>query len=353
MIIKIYENTGTTLLAEFTKIISANIVEKISATSNWFFEIPANDASISATNLKEFNVIELYTDQEEFLFKWFISGLEVSTWNVKVVFSDQNSIWKNKLVYTDKNYTATTTISSILSGLLWEINARFGTGYTLQTSVTDTITEEVNFSRWETFFNVLTTLAKLWYEFVTRNSKLEFNVNIWDDKTNPANPNYFKYEYNVLDPFNNNVENVNAIINSKNIANALVWKAGSDYAEVQDNTSITEFGRIEKTLVADWDVTNYVTNQLAELKDSIKELTIIPQIKSYNELWLWDLVDSEIVWENNLINFNWTVKVLEKKYTVSEGESFEFKLSPVNVITRNFVNEFIELQDKVQKILLK
>ena len=352
MIIEIYNNSGDTLLAEFSKIISANVSEKLNNSISWNFEIPENEASISETNLQEYNIVKISNISWE-IFQGYIVWLEVKPWTVKVLINDQNSIWNKKLVYTEKNYTSWTWINTILSEILTEINSRYDTGYVLDTDVTDTISWDLNFSKWEKFINVLKTLSDLWYEYITRNWKLEFKTAIWENKTNPSNSNYFKYEYNTKSPLNNNVDNIRAILNWKNISNALIWKSWIDYSEQEDATSISNFWRLEESVFSDGDISTFTAEKLSQSKSSVKELTITPQVKSYNEHWIWDLLDCEIIWENNLIDYSGTVKVLEKKYSISEWENIEYKISPVKTITRTFIKQFSDLQNEVHKILLK
>jgi len=340
-------------LTEFTKIISLSLSEKVSNISWWNFEIPGDEKNINIENLRCFNFIKIYDNNKNYLFKWIITWLDITHWVVKIIFSNENYIWKKKILIEDKSYDSWKKISEILSENLDDINWRYDTWYSLDINTNATINDKLEFSSWYTYYDILVELSKIWFDFITRDWKIEFKELLWVDRTDSSNSDYFIYEYNIYSPTSNNVQDVKWMLDWKNISNYITWKDANWTYNKDDDDSIDLYWNLEESVSVDWNWDDYVSWQLENKKDWITDITIIPYINNYNDLWIWDKLKCRIIWENDLLNYDWFVKLIEKKYNVKEWENFQFVIKKISTETKDFIWQFNELKEKLKKLSIK
>jgi hypothetical protein len=116
---------------------------------------------------------------------------------------------------------------------------------------------------------------------------------------------------------------------------------------VEDTESIVEFWRIEESF------TSWIASEiLEERKTSTKELSIDTILTDFFVCNIWDLVKVYINTNNDIMNFNWALKVIEKNFTSWWINKITLKLNTWKVKSLN-VKEFLQdLNTRVRNLEL-
>jgi len=337
-------------LWDITDIFEASIVQVVNTNSVSSFKISIDNNEATPEFLKEWNRYEFYSDDwlklHEGFFAWIDASLDILTIQVS-----DNGLWKKKVFTVDKNYTTGQSIRAILQELLDEINASEDTGYVLESTITYTLTSDTKYSAGTTFLSILQDLVKWGFEFITRDWKLEFNETIGTDRTQD-NEHYYQLYYNKLNPTGNNIEKIKTLI-PNNIYNVITAKSSDGLITVEDAGSILEYWRKEKVINVDGDLTASANDELEKTKDITKDIEITPVLSVFNELNIWDLADSDIKTQNILINFSWSVKILEKRMSFWEKTSYTFKVSTTGAKVLSFIEKISWMEQNINKLLIK
>jgi len=106
---------------------------------------------------------------------------------------------------------------------------------------------------------------------------------------------------------------------ASNIANYVLTKIStSPPYSVQDNTSITKYGRVEKFITVNADEAVTPSQYLAEHKDGESEYTFQPMGADYGSVNIGDIVSVSILSPNPLLDYSGIVKVTGKGYRDSD-----------------------------------
>lgn len=153
---------------------------------------------------------------EKTIFDGVIRSIGAISNTINITLNDFNFLLKKKKLYSDKTYT-NVSIGTILYEILSEINARYDTGISLQTTETTPISKEykANIS----LLDVLSDLAESGYEFDVVDMKLLFAQTIGEDKT--TGPDFVEFRHNISIPNENSVSEYSILRDADNISNAV------------------------------------------------------------------------------------------------------------------------------------
>lgn len=313
-VVYIYDHLWN-ILTQLFKFESLKIVEKINNISTVDFEIP-NDINCKYEFFKEYNQVKIFKNKnwkETELFSWIIRSVKSTFDQTSVSLNCFHLLLRKKIIYTDKNYTD--SIKNIIQDIINEINSRDENFIEeFECDVVEEVTKEYKAKR--TFFDILWDLAGDKYEFSFDWKKLIFQETIWEDKS--FWKNIVLFEYNINSPESRTINWAEFEYDSDHIVNAVHWE---DW-QVEDSESISEFGRLEE-----WFTSWIASEILEERKNSVKELNIDSIINDFSICNLWDIVRVYIDTWNDIMQFDWTLKVIEKTLKIWWVDSVEIKLN--------------------------
>ena len=316
------------------------VKQKLNDISSASFEVSNIHKENSYSNFKEFNEVLIYkieNNKEKLIFDWVIRGVEADLNKTKIVLNDKVFLLKNKILYTDKSYS-NTQIKSILIDILDVMNSRYDTRISLESDILDQVTK--TYKKWQTFFDILKDLSLNWYEFEVKNNILYFASSIWEDKTSWTN--FVEFSYDIQFPWSRTIDTAKLEYDSDNLSNAIISK---ETWNNEDTTSINSFWRLEKYFIS-WDKNTL----LSERKDSIRELEITPLSYDFFIANLWDTVKVQIDAWNDIMFYNWWLKVIEKEFKSWELNKVKIKLSKWNVKTLNLIETIQDLRNRTKNL---
>jgi hypothetical protein len=137
------------------------------------------------------------------------------------------------------------------------------------------------------------------------------------------------------------------------LANGVLAKSDTGYTYLQDATSITEFWLLEASFSNSWDDANGSQTYLDDHKASLSEFDVNVISQDFFEVWLWDLVSVYIFVGNDILFFDGSMKVIQKKYTAWDLPKIQYKLWVSIVKSKDFIEQFVEIQQRVKTIELQ
>ena len=326
-----------------TQIFEARKIEvklKLNDISSASFELSNLDKNNKYEYLKEFNLVYIYKledNEEKLILEWTIRSVEADLNKSKILVNDKLFLLKNKILYSDTTYTDK-TVDYILLDLLDNINSRYETNITLDCWITDTITK--TYKTWKTILDILKDIALNWYEFEIKDNILTFKETIWEDKSVWENFVEFTYDINSLD--SRTIDNAKSEYDSDNLANAIIvnWSWN-----VINQTSIDNFWRTEKYFIS-WDKAEIIS----ERKDSIKELELTPISNDLFQVNLWDVIKVYINAWNDIMFYDWNLKVIEKQFSSWDLDRIKIRLSKWKVKTLNLIETIQDLKNRTKNL---
>lgn len=294
---------------QLTQIYDANDFEctkKLSAYDTASFVIPATHPDSTSATLQAFNevkVTEMIDGAEQTYIHWVISWVEADLDRTRVFIRSFEWLFEKKVNDEDKSYSSQ-TIDAIVQDLLDDLNTRYDTGITLDCWVTDTV--DLDLSKGVTFSSALQEVVKLWYEYKVIDKVLCVKEIVWEDKTSGAN--YIELKWDIDEPNDRNLKWARVLTDWDQIVNA-PYEAVSGFTT--DATSISTYGRIERTVVADWSASVAKADALEKWKDLIKQIEVDPSIDDFFFANIWDLVQVMLDAGNDIMQFDGSAKILQ------------------------------------------
>lgn len=313
---------------------------KLNDISSASFEVSNLHKENNYLNFKEFNEVNIYKvedNKEKIIFEWVIRSVEADLYKTKVTLNDKLYLLKNKILYIDKTYN-NVSIKSVLQDILDSINSRNNTRITLESDILNQVTK--NYKKWQTFFDILTDLSLDWYEFEIKNNVLRFLNSIWKNKSSGSE--FVEFSYDIMFPWSRTIDTAKLEYDSDNIAWAIISK---NNWEALDNISINDFWRQEKYFIS-WDKNTL----LSERKESIRELEITPLTYDFFVANLWDIVKVSINAWNDIMQFDTTLKVIEKDFKSWELNKVKIKLSKWKIKTLNLLETIQDLKNRTKNL---
>lgn len=334
------------ILAQFLKVTNFQCRQVINDIGSASFELDLSEEWVKYDNLKEYSRCKVSLQQswtEKTIFEWVIRSTSATTKWVTVTLNDFLYLLKKKKLYADKNYTAT-SVATILSDILGEINGRYNTNISLSTTESAALTK--SYKAFISFFDVLQDLVQSGYEYQIIDRVLYFKQQIWTDKTASV-----EFEYNVLEARNINIADYSISRDSESLSNAVTATSTAGNSTQTDATSISAYGRIEEIYPVDWDATNSATQILGERKTSVSEISVTPITKDYFIADIGDTVQIYIDGGNEMQFFSGNMRIVEKSMTYSWAvQSITLNLSTTSISTMTLLDVIKDLRERVKKI---
>lgn len=322
---------------------------KLNYISEATFELPSTDPALSRANLKEFNQIKityLLWNLEQTVIEWVIKTIESDLdWSV-VTINSFDYLFKRKKTYVqlDLNWNLTTFLQSVLD----TINARYNTGLVLDCNISDTVTLGTSISAWTSFYDILKKIPNIEWSFTTIDNITTLLVRriIWEDRT--TGDNFVEYIRDINNPRNRSIKTAKHVLNADNLSNAV---NDSYNRVVTDTDSITDIWRIEESVSVSW--TNTIEAYLTDHKTSVAELEITPKSLDFFQVNMWDLVKVYIYVGNDILYYNWSLKVVSKTVSWNNLKKITIWLSKWNVTTLWIIETIKDLKDRLKLVELK
>lgn len=340
-----------TIITQIQEITNLNISLKLNNIGDASFDISSKNIANTYDILQEFNKVRISKqlwNTENIMFEGYIRLVVAGVWKTSVYIWDYNRFFQSKFVNSEKNYTGQ-SYNFILSDIIWEINARFATWISLDCWILDT-TPDKKYTEGTDFLKILKDLAWSKYEFKIANWVLYFKETIWLDRSISWD-DYVIYTYNIDDYSSNNISNPETSYNAENIANNIKVKWDS-YSYANDTVSIAKYWSVERIFTNSWQDTETANNILLQRKTWTREISFIPIVKDFFEVWIWDTVAIYIKTENSLNYYNWNAKILEKNYKSSWLEQISIKVSTSKISTLDFLWKIKDLDSRIKTIEL-
>lgn len=330
------------ILTQIPEITKLEINFKINDLSSANFDIENN--YVNYDYFQEFNLVKInkkiWISEEKEMFFWVVRWVKTSLKWTTIYLNDKLFLLKKKKLYIDKSYT-NQSIYSILSDLVTHVNSRDSWFLTLNTNITTIIPEKI-YRKGESLLNIITDLAWDIYEFNFIWNTLNFLESIWIDRSSWWDIVLLEFDKDSFE--SRNILNIEWSYDSDNIANAV--NSAEDW-EIEDSISITKYWRQEEYF-SSW----LKADLLSQRKDSINELDIEPMINDFFLCNVWDIIKVQTNTWNLLLDFNWNIKVIEKRFTSWSIDKVKFKINKWKVKSLDLFETIWDLRNRIWKLEL-
>lgn len=347
----IYDRNNS-LIGQLFGVVGFQCTMKLNDISTGELSISNESLQDALILLKENNRIKVTlgnddgTEQE--LISWYIRGIEASLTTTVIKIEDLTSMFDDKIIYSQISFTG--TITQLLQNILDGLNQRENIGITLSCDVTEVMSKE--YPRGETIGNILKDLRQNTYEYCVKSDILYFQTTIGIDRSLIWN-DYRELVWDLNSPLDRSIRDAKLVMDIKQMCNACLGKDDTNLIIAEDIASIGEFGRIERSISNNGNIQEAVNNYIQERKDSIKEFDIAPNISDFFFCDVGDMVRVYINSGNDIMFYDWPLKVIEKSYTAWEMPKVTFKLAKNKVKTIELNEKIKEINRRVQKLELK
>lgn len=339
-----------TIVAQIDEILDFEVTNKINGISTASWSLYHTNEYCTREYVKEYRRVKINLKQwntEKTMFDWVIRWFDADITKTTIKCESFEHYFERRLLGQD--YTLNDSINNILTDILVDINNTFQTNIVLDCLVLVTTSKE--YKRGETYLKVLQDMAGLWYEFLIIEKILYFKETVGIDRTTGVD--FLQYKYDINEPDDRSIDNVKMSVDGKDLANGVLAKSDTGYTYLQDATSITEFWLLEASFSNSWDDANGSQTYLDDHKASLSEFDVNVISQDFFEVWLWDLVSVYIFVGNDILFFDGSMKVIQKKYTAWDLPKIQYKLWVSIVKSKDFIEQFVEIQQRVKTIELQ
>lgn len=340
-------NLAWEVIAQIDEILDFECVLKINNVSTASFGLYHTNEYCKRQYLKEYSRVKINIqnwNEEKTLFDWVIRGIEADLTKTSIKCESFEHYFDRRLL--DQDYTMTDYVHNILWEILVDINAKYATNITLDCGILTTTTKE--YKRGESYLKVLQDMAGNGYEFGIVDKVLYFKETIGIDRT--SWPDFVQYKYDINEPDDRSIDNVKMTVDGKDLANGVLAKANAGYTYLQDATSKAEYWLLEASFSNSGDDATASQTYLDDHKDSLVEFDVDVISQSFFEADLWDLVSVYIYVGNDILFFDWSQKVIEKKYTAGDLPKIQFKLGISTVKSKDIIEQIVDIQQRLKSI---
>lgn len=318
------------------------------------FEMSIKDSNTKYDYLNSNNRFIFVDDNNQVLFGGYLYNI-VPSYSVPNIFYFQNllGLFNDKLLYADVTYTDK-SIDYILNDVLSNVNAREDTNILLDCWITTTVTK--TYEKGDKIYTIIEDLLLNKYEFtikpvltgITASFTLVVKDTIGIDRT-LANNDYVEYKYNLEDWARRSINEIEGDLDIRNTANAVIWTESTNFEEQEDATSITAIWRIERKFRTSGDLVVETAAYLAERKDIINNIDIIPLENNYLKVNIWDSVRI-ITAGNKFMEYDWPIKVIGKTFTLWDLVKVWIQLSNTKIKKIDFIDELNKIKIKTDNL---
>lgn len=338
------------LIAQVEEILDININNKLNDVSRASFGLYHTNPYCTRDYLKEYRRVKINLNkdnEEKTMFDWVIRWFDADLTKTNIKLESFEHLFERKLLHQDYTFTDQ-SVDTILQTILDAINTRYETNITLDCGITDLTTKE--YKKAETFLKVLKDLAGNWYEFIVDDLVLKFKDTIWVDRS--TGDDFVEYRFDKNEPDDRSIDSVTMSVDGKELANWVIWKSGSNYTEDDDATSIAEFWLLESSFTTSWDDTTTTTSFLDDHKESWSEFQVEAKTDDFFEAFLGDFVKIYIFIWNDIMFFDWSMKIVEKTYTWGDLPKITYKIAKTKIRSKDIVEQVSDIQERLKTLEL-
>lgn len=320
------------------------ITKKMNQVGEAKFELPNSHEDCNLTSLKKMNRIKItqeYLGDVSTYFEGVISATVSSLYKTTVVCKDRLHILERRNLPSD--YSANTSISTILSTILASINGVDDTGMTLNCSIATT--KNVSYTKDTNFLQVLRDVSK-GIEFLANWDEIQVATTIWTDISGTV-----ELRYDISNLGDRNISDVNVEDDSNNLANKVTVKGTTTSVEF-DSASITAYGELDSSFSVDGDSASEAISILAERKDGARNITIQPLVNDFFLAEVGDTVAINVLTETDLVYFTGTMRVIEKRLEGWDADRVKYVLWNNKLKTKNFLEKQKDVEERLKKLEL-
>lgn len=291
--------------------------EELVNTGTLNFRISLADSQID--EIFEFRKAALYVIEDgtdNYLWSGYIEEIENDFGYANVKCGDEKDFLRNKIILTDKNWTAT-SVNGMLTDITSEINGRKGVNEGALTFSTDmgSTTVAKQFSAGTSLFDILNEIADaLDAEWKVQFNEIIFMHTIGTDRSISGN-DYVEFVWNNESPNENNITKFKNKRVGREVATVVFGKAsGGTTSTVTGDTSI--FGSIERSVSMD---DGNVADQTQEYVDKHevsqleREFEVDVNEETAKVLHVGDMVKVKVIHGSVLADTDTALKVIEKR----------------------------------------
>lgn len=299
-------------IAQIEDILELSCELKLNWTSQVKLTLDAESPYIKKDLLRMWRplrITELIDGVEYELLSWVIRGVEANFTEVEIIAESWWVLLEKRLTIAAKNRT-NAPLENVVKELFAEQNQNSSLPFTIDCEVWATVSLEVGEKA--IFSSVLNSLVREGVDVLLIGDTLKIGKNIWRKRTEW--PLYKDFRYDTTDPEGNTIDKAKLIVDAKNITNS-VWTHKAD-------ESIALFGLLEENKSNEDELT-----YLNEHKNQISEFTISVADTFFYDVELGDQVKVFINGYNELMQYDWAMKIVGKKYRSWDLPSIEYTVS--------------------------
>ncbi len=276
-------------------------------------------------------ITELIDGVEYELLSWVIRGIEANFTEVEIIAESWWVLLEKRLTISAKKRT-NAPLENVVKELFAEQNQKSQLPFKIDCEVWATVSLEVGEKA--IFSSVLNSLVREGVDVLLIGNTIKIGKNIWRNRTEW--PLYKDFRYDTTDPEGNTIDKAKLIVDAKNIANS-VWTHKAD-------ESIVLFGLLEENKSNEDELT-----YLNEHKNQISEFTISVADTFFYDVELGDQVKVFINGYNELMQYDWAMKIVGKKYRSWDLPSIEYTVSTQRIPQEWFLWAIQKVIEKVNQ----
>lgn len=340
------------VIAQVEEILDVGIQKKLNDVSTASFSLYQTNTYCTRDYLKEYRRVKINFNEswvEKTMFDWVIRWFDADLDKTEIKLESFEHLFDRRILHQDYNLSSQ-TVDTILQTILDDINTLYDTNITLDCGITDTTSK--TYKKAESFLKVLKDLAGNWYEFIVEDLVLKFKDTVWIDRTGTWD-DFVEYRFDVNEPDDRSIDSVKMTNDWKQLANGVIGKSWSNYTEDDDATSIAEFWLVESSFTTSWDDATTTSSYLADHKESQWEFEVTAVVDDFFEAFLGDLVKIYIYVWNDIMFYDWSMKIVEKQYTWWDLPKISYKISKTKIKSKDIIEEVSDLQDRIKTLELQ
>lgn len=309
-ILYLYENQEC--IAQIEDIFELNCDLKLNGASQVKLTLDAESPYIKKDLLRMWRplrITELIDGIEYEVLSWVIRGVEANFTEVEIIAESWWVLLEKRLTTRTKK-RSNTPLETVVQELFADQNQKAPLPFSVECEAGSTVSLEVGDKA--VFSSVLNSLVREWVDILLIGDTLKIGKNIWRNRTEWSL--YKDFRYDTTDPEGNTIDKAKLIVDAKNITNS-VWTHKAD-------ESIALFGLLEENKSNEDELT-----YLNEHKNQISEFTISVADTFFYDVELGDQVKVFINGYNELMQYDWAMKIVGKKYRSWDLPSIEYTVS--------------------------
>ena len=333
-IVYIYDHNNN-LLTQVFNIFQLKINKKLNDISTASFSITQK---LWFNFLKFWNKIKIVKEikwEEKTMFEWIIKLVEAEIDKTTITCSSYEYILSRRMILEDKTYN-NKKIKEIVEDIFNYMNNIYNTGLNVVCKNTTIITKTWNKNT--TILQILKDLVAFDVNFLHKWTTFYVDKLVGLDRT--SGENYLEFYLNKED-FARSIAKIKTTINLDNLANVVI----TDNGNTEDTGSIQEFGR--------WEINEFDADANSLLQEKaywVKEIEITPSINDYFAVDIWDKVAVKVFVDNELLDYEWTMLVLEKNLQGGDLEKIDLKLSNTKEKTKTLLEKIKQMDEDIYKL---